>query len=116
MAKGVTKTKDSVEKSNSQKNNNGGKKVRGLKGDEMIAKTKTSAAMLEEFDALLENIRNGRLDARADVDAVSGADRKMLEGVNEILRPVERNCRVCGPYQQGRCSREDYGRLQGRFQ
>ncbi len=88
MANGVAKTKDSVEKSNSQKNNNGGKKVRGLKGDEMIAETKTSAAMLEEFDALLENIRNGRLDARADIDALSAADGKMLEGVNEMLDAV----------------------------
>jgi len=48
----------------------------------------SSTVMLEEFEILLEAIRDGRLDARADVNNTSGADREMLEGINEMLDAV----------------------------
>jgi len=47
-----------------------------------------SAGVLEEFETLLRAIKAGELDARADLRGASGADRDLLEGVNEMLDAV----------------------------
>ncbi|MBT9437688.1 MAG: hypothetical protein GAS50_00695, partial [Desulfobacterales bacterium] len=48
----------------------------------------SSTVMLEEFEILLEAIKAGHLDARADLGRASGADREMLEGINDMLDAV----------------------------
>ncbi|MBW1730404.1 MAG: hypothetical protein JRH08_02455 [Deltaproteobacteria bacterium] len=63
---------DSIEQSQA-------KKTRSKKG------SNGNGRLFEEFEGLLESIRAGRLDARADVNAVTGTNRKILEGINEMI-------------------------------
>ena len=57
-----------------------------------------SAGVLEEFETLLRAIKAGELDARADLRGASGADRDLLEGVNEMLDAVIGPLNVAAEY------------------
>ena len=58
----------------------------------------SSTVMLEEFEILLEAIKAGHLDARADLGRASGADREMLEGINDMLDAVIGPLNVAAEY------------------
>ena len=63
-----------------------------------MASTTMSAVVLKEFKTLLEAIKSGRLDARADLSDTSGADREMLEGINDMLDIVIGPLNVAAEY------------------
>ncbi|RLB36439.1 MAG: chemotaxis protein, partial [Deltaproteobacteria bacterium] len=54
--------------------------------------------LFEEFERLLESIRQGRLDARADVSALSGTNAQILEGVNEMIDMLVRPINLATEY------------------
>jgi methyl-accepting chemotaxis protein len=60
--------------------------------------TITSAVVLKEFETLLEAIKAGHLDARADLSDTSGTDRRMLGGINEMLDAVIGPLNVAAEY------------------
>ena len=45
----------------------------------------TSTVVFEEFNKILEAVKSGRLDVRAELKGTTGDDKKMLEGINEII-------------------------------
>ena len=47
--------------------------------------TNGNKKLFDEVQGLLDSIRQGRLDARADVSAVSGTNAQILEGINEMV-------------------------------
>lgn len=57
-----------------------------------------SKKLFEEFERLLESIRQGRLDARADVSALSGTNAQILEGVNEMIDLLVHPIKVATEY------------------
>jgi len=63
-----------------------------------MADSKMNSNVLNEFETLFESIKNGRLDARADLGDTTGADRKMLEGVNEMLDAIIAPLNVAAEY------------------
>jgi len=44
-----------------------------------------SSVVFEEVKRVLEAVKTGQLDVRADLGEISGDDRKMLEGINELI-------------------------------
>jgi len=50
--------------------------------------TSLSSGVLQEVEGLLEDIRAGKLNSRADARGASGTDRDLLRAVNEILDTV----------------------------
>jgi methyl-accepting chemotaxis protein len=69
-----------------------------LAEENLSAGTTFSAVVLEKFETLLESIKAGHLDARADLSDTSGADREMLEGINEMLDAVIGPLNVAAEY------------------
>ncbi len=61
----------------------------GQSSDNIVLKegldTMTSPVVFEEFQKILESIKNGDLDARTELRGTSGDDKKMLEGINEMI-------------------------------
>ncbi|MBW2596922.1 MAG: hypothetical protein JRC93_13335 [Deltaproteobacteria bacterium] len=62
--------------------------VNETRKEERMSNTTMSAVVLKEFKILLEAIKAGHLDARVDLSDTSGADRELLEGINEMLDAV----------------------------
>ncbi|WP_027354411.1 hypothetical protein, partial [Desulfosarcina sp. BuS5] len=82
---------EKIENNNSEETQNGKKRNKiknNSKKEEIMADSKMNASVLNEFETLFESIKKGRLDARADLGDTTGADREMLEGVNEMLDAV----------------------------
>jgi len=44
-----------------------------------------NSRVVEQIEALTEKVINGRLDARADLDGMAGADRQVMAGINNML-------------------------------
>ena len=74
------------------------KRVNKTRKEERMASTTMSAVVLKEFKTLLEAIKSGHLDARVDLSDTSGADRELLEGINEMLDAVIGPLNVAAEY------------------
>ncbi|RLB35800.1 MAG: hypothetical protein DRH12_16390, partial [Deltaproteobacteria bacterium] len=54
--------------------------------------------LFAEFERLLQAIRDGQLDVRADVSKVTGTNRQMLEGINEMIDTILGSFNVTAEY------------------
>ena len=68
------------------------------KEGENMAGTTMNVVMLKEIKALIKNIKQGRLDTRADINEVDGTDKEVLEGFNEVLDAVIGPLNVAAEY------------------
>ncbi|MDD3024652.1 MAG: methyl-accepting chemotaxis protein, partial [Syntrophomonadaceae bacterium] len=69
--------------------------------DEPLAddKSETSRrAVFAEVSKIINAIKDGQLDARADLRTISGADKELLEGINEMLDAVIEPLNVAAEY------------------
>ncbi|MCD6102816.1 MAG: methyl-accepting chemotaxis protein, partial [Thermotogaceae bacterium] len=90
-----------IENNNSEETKNGKRRNKiknNSKKEETMADSKMSANVLNELETLFESIKKGRLDARANLGDTTGADRKMLEGVNEMLDAIIGPLNVAAEY------------------
>ena len=58
----------------------------------------TSTVVFEEFNKILEAVKSGRLDVRAELKGTTGDDKKMLEGINEIIEAFVAPINVTAEY------------------
>lgn len=60
--------------------------------------TIVNTAVVEEVRTLVDAIKAGRLDVRADLSGTSGTEREILEGINEMLDAVINPLNVTAEY------------------
>ena len=92
---------EKVENNNSKETRSGKRRSKiknNPKKEVAMADSKMNSNVLNEFETLFESIKKGRLDARADLGDTTGADRKMLEGVNEMLDAIIAPLNVAAEY------------------
>ncbi|MBF0551581.1 MAG: chemotaxis protein, partial [Deltaproteobacteria bacterium] len=78
--------------------------IQSVKGESSSVKTDSAdeatvhSVAIKEINALLGKIKAGRLESRADVSRARGAEREMLDGINEMLDAVINPLNVAAKY------------------
>ena len=88
-------------------------------GIEYVVDITEETRMIEEIKRLIENAKEGLLDARCDVSEFDGGYKKIAEGMNAVLdaivAPLRETIRIMDAYRNGRLSERAQIDVKGEF-